>query len=369
MRIGDSRARSSDSDDAGGRIVFSLVLVLVLALAWMALACAPEEPPPDPIRPVLSIVVADAEGFRGRRFAGTARAIKESNLAFEVAGRLIERPIDVGDEIERGQRLARLDPRDFEARLKSAEAELKRESTNLARAEAMLAEDVISQAQFDRVAARTEMAEAKVTVAAKALDDSTLLAPFSGRVAAIYVENFENVQAKELVVRLLDISQVEMVVQIPESLIGSTSYVRDITVRFDPFPDVAIPATVKEIGSEASRTTRTYPVTLVMTPPEGVQILAGMAGEATGRVELSGEVPEIGYEVPVAAVFTDDASQSDQSYVWIVDAASQTVKRQLVETNSFGARGALVRGLDAGDRIVIAGVHSLSEGQAVRIAN
>ena len=58
MRIGDSRARSSDSDDAGGRIVFSLVLVLVLALAWMALACAPEEPPPDPIRPVLSIVVA-----------------------------------------------------------------------------------------------------------------------------------------------------------------------------------------------------------------------------------------------------------------------------------------------------------------------
>jgi RND family efflux transporter MFP subunit len=344
-----------------------VLIGMISAQALGALGCASEEPEPDPIRPVLSMVVADVEGFRGRRFAGKARAVNESNLAFEVSGKLVERPIDVGDEVEQGQVLARLDPRDFKAALKSAEAELKRDAVNLERGKAMLAEDVISQVQFDRLEARTEISEANVELAAKALADSTLLAPFPGKVAAIYVENFENVKAKELILRLLDMSQVEVVVQIPESLIGSASYVQDLQVRFDPFPDVAIPATVAEIGSEASETTRTYPLTLVMTPPQGVEILAGMAAEATGRADLPEDASKTGFEVPVAAVFADDASQSDQSYVWIVDEASSSVKRRPVEMVSFGERGVFVRGLAAGNRIVTAGVHSLREGQAVRI--
>ena len=66
-------------------------------------------------------------------------------------------------------------------------------------------------------------------------------------------------------------------------------------------------------------------------------------------------------------VFADDASRSDQSYVWTIDEASSTVQRQPVEMVSFSERGALVRGLEAGNRIVIAGVHSLREGQTVRI--
>ena len=194
-----------------------------------------------------------------------------------------------------------------------------------------MAEDVISQAQFDRVAARTEISEAKVTVAAKALDDATLLAPFSGRVAAIYVENFENVEAKQLVLRLLDISQVEMILQVPESLIGSSPLPagrpRSASI---PFPDLAIPASVKEISNEASETTRTYPVTLVMTPPaEGVEILAGMAGEATGRAELARGCPrKPASRCRLRPSSADDASQSDQSYVWTVDEASHTVNRQ-----------------------------------------
>jgi RND family efflux transporter MFP subunit len=263
--------------------------------------------------------------------------------------------------------LARLDPRDFQAALKSAKAELRRDKANLERGRAMLAEDVVSQAEFDRIDARTDISAASVDLTAKALNDTTLRAPFSGRVAAIYVENFENVRAKQQILRLLDMSRVEMVVQIPESLISSTPYVKDIRVRFDAFPDAVIPATVSEIGNEASQTTRTFPVTLAMTPPEGVEILAGMAGEATGRVQLPAKAAETGFEVPVAAVFADDSSQSDQSYVWIVDDTSKTVKRQAVQMVSFGERGAVIQGLESGARIVTAGVHSLQEGQSVRV--
>jgi RND family efflux transporter MFP subunit len=316
---------------------------------------------------VLSVVVADAAGLSGRRFPGQARATQELNLAFEVPGRLIERPVVVGDRVERGQVLAELDPRDFAAALKSAEAELKRDQVNFERAEGMLAEDVISRAQYDRLEARRDVAEANVELAAKALADSVLRAPFSGTVAATYVENYENVRAKQEIMRLLDASRIEMVIQIPERLISNAPYVRDIKVRFDPFPETVLPASIKEISNEASRTTRTYPVTLIMEPPEDVEILPGMAGEAWGSVELPDNLAESGIEVPTAAVFADDASASEQSYVWVVDEETRSVLRRPVETVRFSALGVLVQGVEPGERIVTAGVHSLREGQTVRI--
>jgi RND family efflux transporter MFP subunit len=319
------------------------------------------------VRPVLSVVVADAAGLDGRRFPGQAKATQELNLAFEVPGRLIERPVEVGDRVELGQVLAELDPRDFAAALKSAEAELKRDQVNFKRAEGMLAEDVISRAEYDRLEARRDIAEASVELAAKALADSVLRAPFSGTVAATYVENYENIRAKQEIMRLLDTSKIEMVIQIPESMISNTPYVRDIQVRFDPFPETVLPASIKEVSNEASRTTRTYPVTLIMEPPEGVEILPGMAGEVWGRVELPEDLPESGIEVPTAAVFADDASDSEQSYVWVVDEETRSVSRRPVKIVRFSALGVLVQGVEPGERIVTAGVNSLREGQTVRI--
>jgi RND family efflux transporter MFP subunit len=231
----------------------------------------------------------------------------------------------------------------------------------------MLAEDVISRAQYDRLEARRDIAEANVELAAKALADSVLRAPFSGTVAATYVENYENVQAKQEIMRLLDASKIEMVIQIPERLISSAPYARNIQVRFDPFPETLLPASIKEISNEASRTTRTYPVTLIMEPPQGVEILPGMAGEAWGSVELPDNLAESGIEVPTAAVFADDASASEQSYVWVVDEETRSVLRRPVETVRFSALGVLVQGVEPGERIVTAGVHSLREGQTVRI--
>ena len=315
---------------------------------------------------MLSVVVADAAGLNGRRFPGQAKATQELNLAFEVPGRLIESPVEVGDRVELGQVLAELDPRDFAAALKSAEAELKRDQTNFERAEGMLAEDVISRAQYDRLEARRDIAEASVELASKALADSVLRAPFSGTVAATYVENYENVRAKQEIMRLLDTSKIEMVIQIPESMISNTPYVRDIQVRFDPFPETVLPASIKEVSNEASRTTRTYPVTLIMEPPEGVEILPGMAGEVWGRVELPENLSESGIEVPTAAVFADDASDSEQSYVWVVDEETRSVSRRPVKIVRFSALGVLVQGVEPGERIVTAGVNSLREGQTVR---
>ncbi len=189
-------------------------------------------------------------------------------------------------------------------------------------------------------------------------------AKFEGSVAATYVENFQNVRAKQPILRLLDISRIEMWINIPESLASYTPHVRDVRVRFDAFPGRKFPAEIKEISNEASLTTRTYPVKLSIEQPEDIEILPGMAGESSGRVEVPGEAATRGVEIPLSALGTDD---NQTSFVWVIDQASGLVSKRPVETERATPRGVVVEGLEIGEWIATAGVDTLVEGQEVRV--
>ena len=210
--------------------------------------------------------------------------------------------------------------------------------------------------------------ESAVEAATDQLRYTELKAPFSGVVSTKYVENFETVHANQQIVRLLDISKIEMVVHLPERAMPNLKYVQDIKCRFDQFRNIEIPAEIKEIGHEASKTTRTYPVTLIMDQPaaENVTILPGMAGEAWGRANRPDDAARQGVEVLTGAVFTPDTEK--QNYVWIVDRQTRTVRRQAVTVGELTETGILVQtGLKSGDLVVTAGVYSLHEGQQVRL--
>jgi multidrug efflux pump subunit AcrA (membrane-fusion protein) len=155
-----------------------------------------------------------------------------------------------------------------------------------------------------------------------------------------------------------------MIIEIPEQLISLVPLVQNLRCRFDPFPDLEIPAAVKEIGTEASETTRTYPVTLIMDQPEDVRILPGMTGEATGRAVLPDQPDVSAFEIPTTALFTTDG---DATFVWLIDEASMVVTRREVSIDRTTPHGILVSGVDAGELIATAGVHYLREGQKVRI--
>jgi RND family efflux transporter MFP subunit len=383
------------------------------------------------VRPVRAMQVANTAGITGRAFPGRAKASAEVNLAFRVSGPLIERPVNVGDFIKKGDVVARIDPRDFEtaladlsnklaearAQLKalrvarpeeigSLEAALAAAKATLAKAEAdyqrvqqLYLNDNASKADFDQARALRDVAreavntaierlrigqrgaraedieaqharirtlEAKQKLARDALEDTWLKVPFDGYIAQTFVENFQYVRAMQPIVRLLDIARIEMVVHIPESLISLAPHVTDITVRYDTFADREIPAHIKEIGTEASQTTRTYPVTLIMKQPQDIQILPGMAGKATGRIESLDQVAGAGVVVPVSAVFSPEGN--DKSCVWVIDEATQKVMRRNVTLGELTAVGIRVTsGLKPGEWIATAGVRSLREGQQVRI--
>lgn len=143
----------------------------------------------------------------------------------------------------------------------------------------------------------------------------------------------------------------------------------DIKVVFDAFPGREIPATVKEIGAEASLTTRTFPVTLIMDQPEDIKILPGMAGKARGRA--SDDAPQNksqnkGIQVPISAAYSP--AEDDKTYVWLINEESGEVHRQVVSLGRVISSGLVItEGIKSGDWVVTAGVHYLREGQKVRI--
>jgi RND family efflux transporter MFP subunit len=340
------------------------LVYLGLVFAVLQWGCSEDPPPHEIIRPLLTMRVADADAFAERWFPGRAEATREANIAFEVSGRLVERPTLVGDVVEENQLLARLDPRDFRNALDKAEAALQQAQAYRDRIGEAAKTGAVSQQQLTDAEAALEISRAEVKIRQKALDDSQLRAPFGGTISAILVENFENVRAKQVIMRLLDTSRIEMVVDIPETLISLAPNVKNVRVRFDAFPGREFPGDIKEISNEANPVTRTYPVNIILDQPEGLNILPGMAGAVTGQPELPGDLEETGYEVAITAVVTSD---NKESFVWVVDPDAETVTRRMIDMGRLTPRGVIVRGVRAGEVIAVAGVHSLKEGQKVKI--
>jgi RND family efflux transporter MFP subunit len=358
------------------------LIAIAIIPTFVVMGCGKEEvSEDDSVRPVRAMRVADYAGVSQRSFPGRASATQEVDLAFRVAGPLVALPVKVGDEIKEGDLIARIDPRDFEVALRNAEGSLQRSRANEQRAQSdyervlnIQRDDpgAISQAAIDRAKEAVDVAkadiaalEASVEAAKDALSDTDLLAPFAGTIVATYVENFENVRQKQMVARLLDKSRIEFEINLPETLISMVPLVQDIRVTFDALAHVEVPAKVKEIGNEASETTRTFPVTLIMDQPESATILPGMAGRATGVARPPQGEQQLNIVIPVTAVFAPDAV--NQSFVWVIDESANTVSRREVQVGELISGGYVIKaGLEPGELISTAGVHFLKEGQEVQ---
>ena len=348
--------------------------------------CAQEEPEKTIIRPVRAVKVEDYAGLKGRGFPGRAEATQEIDLAFRVSGPLITRPVNVGDEVKEGDVVARIDPRDFEVNLRNVQAQLAEAKAAFERARGdfrrqknifekdpgATSEAAVDRAreERDRAAANVESLTASVRTAQDQLDDTSLKSPFDGTVVTTFVENFQNVRQKEPIVRILDTSHIEMVVNVPEDMIVLAPRVETVSMTFDAFPNRQFEGTISEIGREASQTTRTFPVTLIMEQPEDIKILPGMAGTARAtKINLPDERQATGVVVPTGAIFTPNTET--RSHVWIIEPTEGdlgVLERRPVSTGDLTRQGVMVTdGLSAGEWIVTAGVQSVHEGQTVRI--
>ncbi len=357
----------------------ALALAILGGVALAAIGCAEEAPPaPEVARPVKIFEVGSAGPTAMREYPGTIRSEAEAEIAFEVAGRVIEFPVDEGQELDAGALVARLDARDYQAALDKALAQLENQRAEFERAEKLLAEGVLAESERDSRETAFRVAQADVRTARKAVDDATLRTPVPGRVARKLVRIGESVQAKQPVLIFQSDEAgrgMEIEIAVPEREIAAaspdrtndevTALVRPV-VRLEAMPDRPMDARISEFATSPDPATRTFKVTLRFQAPEDLQVLPGMT--ATVAIH-SPDVLEAetggpgGLTIPSTTVVSDDTGAA---FVWKIDRSAMTASRAPVELGPLLGDSVLVRsGLAPGDWIAMSGVHQLREGMEV----
>lgn len=317
-----------------------------------------------------------------RSYPGRVRAAKRVDLAFQVGGPLIELLVDEGQEVKKGELLARIDPRNFATDLRNAEGQLARARASLSSArseydriqrirqsdpgaasESMLVQrlEAVDTARAD-IAALT----ASVQAAQNRLDDTRLTAPFDGYISRRYVENFQKVQAQEPIFSLDFLNQLEIIIDIPETVMVGLQGQEplELYAEFAAAPGRQFHLSTKEYSTRADSTTQTYQIVLVMDPPDDINILPGMTATVRGSFSLKNSASAT-LVIPAYAVFAGDTGDSQ---VWVVDMATMTVHLRAVQTGELLGEDSIkiLDGLEPEEVVVLTGVTQLREDMKVR---
>jgi multidrug efflux system membrane fusion protein len=346
---------------------------LVLAGAAVIAACTEEPQPVEEVRPVHVVKVAPGGAQTQASYTGDVRARYETALGFRVAGKIIERKVEVGSQASRGQLLARLDPSDYLLNIEAAKSQLAAARSGLAQAEddlkryrELYEKKFISAAEFDRrqtaydvAKARLEQAKAELGVTQNQSAYTALRADHDGIVTAIEAEVGQVVSPGQTVMKVARPEEKEVVIAVPESRLEELRAAQEIVVTLWAEPQARFKGRIREVSPSADAVTRTYTVkvTILDTSPKvqlgmTANVLLG-AGEARPVIRL-----------PLTALF----QQGERPAVWVVDPDSATVALTPVEVLRYTQETIeIASGLEAGDLVVRAGVHKLRPGQKVRI--
>ena len=336
-------------------------------------ACGRPAPAPEPIRAVRTITV-EAPSAGGRvDYAGEVRARSESRLSFRVAGKMISRPVDLGDSVKAGQVLASLDPQDLRLSQEAARSALEAARVNADQAAAdykrfkeLREQNFISAAELDRresaykaAQAQFEQARAQSAVQSNQARYATLVADTSGVVTAVEAEPGAVLAAGAAVLRVAADGPRDVMFSVPEHQAAQFRALEGragvLQVRLWGAEGTPVPATVREVAAAADPATRTFAV------KADVGRAAVKLGQ-TATVSLAVPPTPGVFRLPLAAVF----EQQGRSHVWLLDKATMTVAAQPVQL--AGAEGNMLlvgAGVTAGQTIVSAGTHTLTPGQKV----
>lgn len=304
-------------------------------------------------------------------YPGEVRGRYETQLAFQVSGKIIKRNVDLGSRVNPGDVLMEIDGKDIvqtvnisSAQVSSAESQLQLAGANLERYRILFEQGAISRAQLDQYQSTYEVAQAAVrqssaqyTQGTNQLGYSTLVADSGGIVSSINAEAGQVVSSGQAVVTLVKEGEREIEISVPENRVDEIRKAKQIQVTFWALQNVVVQGQVREISPIADKVSRTYKVRISLpNPPTGINL--GM----TANVNIAGNGGQQGTYIPLAAVI----QTGDTPNVWVI--TNETVTLRPIKVGAFGDNKVQVlEGLQDGDIIVTAGVQKLHDGQKVRI--
>jgi RND family efflux transporter MFP subunit len=321
---------------------------------------------------VQTVIAATSDSGETVVLTGHIAAENEASLGFRIGGRMIERLVQVGDHVDTGQDLAKLDPQDevnslrsTQATVAAAQARLTQARDAFGRQRELLASGHTPRSVFDVAQKELQTAEAglddaaaRVTNQALRVSWTILQADAPGTVSAVGAEPGEVVQPGQMIVRIARHDGRDAVFDVPGRLLREAPSNPDITVRLADDPSIVAAGRAREVATQADPATRTFEVKVGLTDPPAEMRLGSTV---TGTLQLTSK--------PVMAIPASALTNvNGRPAVWIVDPEKLTVSLRNVETARFDPDTVVVEhGVDIGDIVVTAGVHALHPGQQVRL--
>lgn len=346
----------------------------LLSVVFLGLLTGCNKPaePVTPPRPALIMVVGDTADASTMVLVGEVRPRFEASQSFRVGGKIIERKVDVGAQVKKGQLIARLDAADINLNAAAAMADVRAAESSYALAEAELerqrqlfAKKFISasaldirEAELKTSAARLAQVKARANVSGNQTQYANLTADRDGVVTMIRAEPGQVVDEGEAVVQIANLKETEVLVAVPESRMAEVKPGTPVAVKMWAQPDKTYTGRVREIAPAADSATRAFNVRVSVTGADDMVKLGMTAGvKFIQQAQQSAQLL-----IPLAALTASNGKQ----LVWVIDAENKAQPRA-VTAGEFTEEGVnITSGLQAGEKIAIAGVHTLVKGQQVK---
>lgn len=356
-------------------IVLGGMLIAVSgAAAFITLRTQADSAVSDPRQepPIVRLVTAARVTGSERGFTGVIGARVQSNLGFRVAGKIVERLVNAGQQVKAGQLLMRIDETDLRHALTA-----KRNAVTAARASAvqlgpderryakLVSDGWVTRQRYEQAKAASDTAkaqlaaaEAEARIAENEATYSVLVADADGTVVETLGEPGQVVSAGQTVVRLAQAGPREAVVALPETMRPAIGSAAEASVYGGDGRRYM--AHLRQLSDSADAQTRTYEARYVL---DGVASAAPLGATVTIRLASQASRPEV--QVPLGAVLDDGRKTG----VWVFDSATSTVHFRAIKLVRVTSETAVISGLSFGDPVVSLGAHLLQDGARVRTAS
>ena len=333
-----------------------LLFAGVLAIA----ACGKTESPVEPLRPVLTRILGETADSEALAYSGAVRSRYETPLGFRIPGKISARLVDAGSRVKAGDVLARLDPADTTLTAATTQAQLELAAAEARRFRELRQKNFVSQSALEAKETTLKAAQAQADLARNQSSYTVLRADQAGVVELVAAEVGQVVAAGQTVMRVARTDTLEVAVAIPETRMPEMRTAKVAVIRLWANEHANFKGVLREISPTADALTRTYAARVSILNPDD-QVLLGM----TANVRFQAVASESRLSVPLSAIFQD----AGQPALWVVG-ADQTVSLRPVVIAAYGETSAILdSGAKAGERVVTAGVHKLSAGEKIKLAD
>lgn len=325
-----------------------------------------------PIRPVKLFTVANGDGSAIRQFPGRIEASQQAELGFRVSGTVEKIEVKEGDQVTEGQVLAHLDATDFRITAEDRQATYDNAKRNFDRAKDLVAEGAISKLDYDRMEANFKTSRAALSAAKQNLDYTQLKAPFTGQIARRHIDNFEEIQAKQVIFNLQSTNNLDVIIDLPESVVRNLRSTEGKVKRtkqgipayaeFEGKAEAKFPLKVKEVATRADSATQTFQVRMTMLAPTTFTVLPGMTTNVTVDFRQFTDSTAV-FLVPSSSVVSD---QELNARLWVLEPDSMTVTSRSVTLGRLtGTMIEVKSGINGDEEIVSVGAAYLAEDMRV----